>query len=103
MYVSSVGTKSAKSFSVNPIVVHIKWAGAEQPPATSFSVDVLNEATIDSMLLAATEQFEDQVTNRLLIAALEEYEDYRRRMLRRHQPKCYLQLNIVCVLYAFLF
>ena len=35
----------------------------------------LNKATIDSVLLAATEQFEDQATNRLLIAALEEYED----------------------------
>ena len=35
----------------------------------------LNEATIDSVLLAAIEQFEDQTTNRLLIAALEEYED----------------------------
>ena len=35
----------------------------------------LNEATIDSVLLAAIEQFEDQATNRLLIAALEEYED----------------------------
>ena len=30
---------------------------------------------IDSVLLAAIEQFEDQATNRLLIAALEEYED----------------------------
>ena len=35
----------------------------------------LNEATIDSVLLAAIEQFEDQTTNRLLIAALEKYED----------------------------
>ena len=34
-----------------------------------------NEATIDSVLLAAVEQFEDQTTTRLLIAALEEYED----------------------------
>ena len=35
----------------------------------------MNEATIDSVLLAAIEQFEDQATNRLLTAALEEYED----------------------------
>ena len=35
----------------------------------------LNEATTDSVLLAAIEYFEDQATNRLLIAALEEYED----------------------------
>ena len=35
----------------------------------------LNEATIDSVLLAAIEQFEDQSTARLLIDALEEYED----------------------------
>ena len=35
----------------------------------------MNEATIDSVLLASIGQFEDQATNRLLIAALEEYED----------------------------
>ena len=35
----------------------------------------LSEATIDSVLLAAIEQFEDQATNRLLTAVLEEYED----------------------------
>ena len=35
----------------------------------------MNETTIDSVLLAAIEQFEDQVINRLLIGALEEYED----------------------------
>ena len=34
-----------------------------------------SEATIDSVLLASIEQFEDQATNRLLIAALEEDED----------------------------
>ena len=50
MYVTSVGTKSAESFSVNPIVIHMKWAGAEQLPVSataSFSAEVLNEATID--------------------------------------------------------
>ena len=41
----------------------------------SFSVEVLNEATIDTVLLPAIEQFEDQTTTRLLIAALEECED----------------------------
>ena len=35
----------------------------------------LNEATIDSVLLASVGQFKDQATNRLLIAALEECED----------------------------
>ena len=35
----------------------------------------LNEATIDSVLLASIGQFEDQATNGLLIAALEECED----------------------------
>ena len=35
----------------------------------------LNEATIDSVLLVAVEQFEDQTTTRLLITALEEHED----------------------------
>ena len=51
---SSEGTKSAESFSVTPVVVHTKLAGAEQLPvfvAASFSVDVLNEATVDSVLL----------------------------------------------------
>ena len=40
MFVSSVGMKSAESFSVNPILIHIKGAGAEQLPvsvAASFS------------------------------------------------------------------
>ena len=48
---------------------------AEQLPvsvAASFSV---NETTIDLVLLAAIEQFEDQLTTRLLIAALKGYED----------------------------
>ena len=35
----------------------------------------MNEATIDSMLLASIGQFENQATNRLLIAELEECED----------------------------
>ena len=35
----------------------------------------MNEATIDSVLLASIGQFEDQATNRLLIAVLEESED----------------------------
>ena len=35
----------------------------------------MNEATIDSVLLAAVEQFEDHATNRLLTTALEEHED----------------------------
>ena len=74
MYVSSVGTKSAESFSANPIVVHMKWEGAKKLPwPPPFSAEFLNEATIDSVLLAAIEQFEDQATNRLLIAALKEY------------------------------
>ena len=36
---------------------------------------VLNEATIDLVLLAAIEQFKNQAINRLLTAALEKYED----------------------------
>ena len=36
---------------------------------------LLNEATIDSVLLAAIEQFEDQTSTRLLITVLEEYEE----------------------------
>ena len=37
--------------------------------AASFSAKFLNEATIDLVLLAAVQQFEDQATNRLKIAA----------------------------------
>ena len=36
---------------------------------------LMNETTIDSVLLAAIQQFKDQATNRLLIAVSEEYED----------------------------
>ena len=36
---------------------------------------VLNEATVDSALLDALEQFEDQATNRLLLSALEGCKD----------------------------
>ena len=71
------GYELCKEFLVNPIVVHIKWARPEQPhvsAAASFSVEVLNEATTDSVLLAAVEQFEDQTTTRVLIAGFEEYE-----------------------------
>ena len=57
--------KSAESFSVNPIVVHMKWGGAE-------CLDVFEWS---HHWLGAIEQFEDQAANRLLIAALEENED----------------------------
>ena len=70
MYVNSVGMKSAVGFSVNPIVVHMDWTGAEQPPvsaAASFCVEVFESYLV---LLAALQQFEDQATSRLLIAAL---------------------------------
>ena len=63
---------------MNPIVVHMKRVGAKQPPvsaAASFTAKIFNEATIDSVLLAAVEQFEDQTTTRLLITVLEKYED----------------------------
>ena len=35
----------------------------------------LNEATVESALLGALEQFEDQATDRLLLSALEGCED----------------------------
>ena len=41
--------------------------GAEQPP--------VSEATVDLVLLAALKQFKYQATNRLLLAASEEYGD----------------------------
>ena len=49
--------------------------GAEQLPvsvAASSSVVVLNEATVNSVLLDALEQFEDQATDRLLLSVLED-------------------------------
>ena len=73
-----VRTNTAESVLVNPIVVHMKWAGAEQLPvsaAASFSVDVFEWSHHWLVLLAAIEQFEDQATNRLPLAVLEEYED----------------------------
>ena len=60
---------------------------AKQPPvsaAASSSAGVLNEANVNSLLLAtleqfkdqaALEQFKDQGTDRLLLFALERYED----------------------------
>ena len=41
----------------------------------SSSAEVLNETTVDSVLIAALKQFKDQATNRLLLSPLEEYED----------------------------
>ena len=79
MYVSSVGTKSAESFgepNSSPCICSEQELNNHQclrPPPLVWKV--LNEATIDSVLLAAVEQFEDQTTTRLLITALEEYED----------------------------
>ena len=67
----------------------------------------LNEATIDSVLLAVVEQFENQTTTRQLITVLEEYEDSgttQKKGVKKTPAKSYHQLkvNIVCVLYAFL-
>ena len=64
---------------MNPIVAHMKWAQDLnnhkflQPAPLVWKF--LNEATTDSVLLAAIEQFEDQITTWVLIAALEEYKD----------------------------
>ena len=73
IYVRSVGMKSAESYSVNPIVVHMIGQELNNcqflwlPPLVQ---KFMNEATIDLVLLAAIQQFEDQATNRLLIATL---------------------------------
>ena len=67
-----------ESFSVKPIVVHMEWEELNNhqflqlPPLVW---EFLNEATVESELLAALEQFEDQATNRLILAAVEGYED----------------------------
>ena len=58
----------------SPHEVNESWTTAilRPPPLVQ---KFLNETTIESVLLAAIEQFKDQATNRLLIAVLEEYED----------------------------
>ena len=71
-----MGAKSAEIFGEPNSSPH--GVGAEQLPVsvtTSFSLELLNEATIDPVLQAAIEQLEDYTTNRLLIAVLKEYED----------------------------
>ena len=73
MYMSSVGMKSAESFSVNPIVVHMigqELNNCQFLRLPSLVRKFMNEATIDLVPLAAIQQFEDQATNRLPIAAL---------------------------------
>ena len=69
------GHKVCREFLVNPIVVNMKQAGAEQPPisaAASFSVEIFECYSATS---CSIKQFEDQTTTRLLTTALEEYED----------------------------
>ena len=63
----------------------------------------MNEATTDSVLLAAIEQFKDQTTTRVLIAALEEYEDLgttQKEDVKKTPAK--MLPSTLCVLYAFL-
>ena len=71
---TSVGVKFFDEPSSSPRELGV----AEQPHvsvATSSSAGVLNKATVNSLLPAALEQFEDQATSRLLLFALEGYED----------------------------
>ena len=97
-----------ESFLVNPIVVHMEWEELKnhqflQPPPL---VRVfLNEATIDSELLAALKQ----ATDRLLLSALEGYEDSgttQKEDVKKTSAKTLPStlINTVCkdVLYAFL-
>ena len=68
--------KSTESFPLNPVVVQVNWEELSNqlflwpPPIVQ---EFVNEDTIDSLLLAALEQFEGQATNRLLLSTLEEY------------------------------
>ena len=94
--------QSLQRVLVNP-VLHMKWARAEQLPVSAAASFSVNEATIDLVLLAAIEQFEDQTTNRLLIAALEEYElGHNTKGGCQEDTSQNATINIVCVLYAFL-
>ena len=61
------GDEVYREFSVNPIVS--MWTGSTPVlAAASSSAGVLNEVNVNSLLLAALEQFKDQ-------AALEQFED----------------------------
>ena len=65
---TSVGTKST-GFSCEPNSSPRELGAAEQPPvsaAASSSTGVLNEANVNSLLLAALTQFEEQATDWLL-------------------------------------
>ena len=65
----------------------------------------MNEATTDTVLLAAIEQFEDQTTTRVLIAVLEEYEDSgttQKEDVKKAPAKMLLSTHCMCLLYAFL-
>ena len=66
--VTSVGTKSTEFFC-EPNSTPRELGAAEQPPvsaAASSSAGVLNEANVNSLLLAALKQFEEQATDWLL-------------------------------------
>ena len=59
--------------------------------------------TVDSVLLAALEQFKYQATDRLLLAVLEEYEQHKKDIKKTPAKMVPSTLsNIVCVLYPFL-
>ena len=64
--------------SVQNSSMHMKWEELNnhqflwQHPLVQ---ELLNEAIVYLALLAATEQFENQATDRLQLSALEEYED----------------------------
>ena len=72
------GDEVYREFSCEPNSSPHELGAAEQPsvsPAASSSAGVLNEANVNSLLLAALEKFEDQATDRLVLFALEGYED----------------------------
>ena len=65
----------------------------------------MNEATTDTVLLAAIEQFEDQTATRVLITALEEYEDSgttQKEDVKKTPAKMLPSTHCVCAIYAFL-
>ena len=75
---SSCGDEVYREFFGDPNSSPRELGAAEQPhlsAVASSSAGVLNEANVNTLVLGALEQFEDQVTDWLLLFPLEEYAD----------------------------
>ena len=76
---NSVLHEAYREFFCEPNNSPLELGAAEQLPisaAASSNAGALNEVNVNSLLLAALEQFEEQATNQLLLFALEGYKNY---------------------------